>query len=157
MVGAKSWSGPSHLLFPAAACSCLLPAANCVPLCCRCCALQVPNVDGLKREEDKRAKKNWDIALHSVWGPGQKTPLVPEVFTPAGVPACSTPVLKSLAGKAGKARKKLAELGLEQEAEGERWELGYKRPWSSLSLGSGAPDRQCSCQWLAYSSLCACG
>lgn len=38
----------------------------------------------------------------------------------AGVPACSTPVLKSLAGKAGKARKKLAELGLlDHPAEGE--------------------------------------
>ena len=80
----------------------------------------MPNVEGLKREEDKRPKKNWDITLHGVWGPTDRSPLVPEVFTPAGVPACSTPVLKSLAGKAGRARKKLAELGLEQEAEGER-------------------------------------
>jgi hypothetical protein len=107
------------MALPQAAGSCA-STADCFALSLLLLLLQVPNVDGLKREEDKRAKKNWDIVLHSVWGPGQKTPLVPEVFTPAGVPACSTPVLKSLAGKAGKARKKLAELGLEQEAEGER-------------------------------------
>ncbi|EFN54804.1 hypothetical protein CHLNCDRAFT_134785 [Chlorella variabilis] len=91
---------------------------------------KIPNAMGLMGEKDKRPKKMWDIRLHSVWGQGTKSPLTPEVFTPAGedegpaappaaacVPACSTPVLKGLAGKAGKARKKLAELGLEEEAE----------------------------------------
>lgn len=74
---------------------------------------KVPNTEGLMVPgKDKKPKKMWDLKLHSVWGPDTKSPLVPEVFTPAGVPACSTPVLKSLAGKAGKARKKLAELGL---------------------------------------------
>lgn len=78
---------------------------------------KVPNVDGLKKEGDKRAKKNLDITLHGVWGPGTPSPLKPEVYTAGGVPACSTPVLKSLAGKAGKARKKLAELGLDKPGE----------------------------------------
>ncbi|PSC72198.1 DNA polymerase I chloroplastic mitochondrial [Micractinium conductrix] len=78
---------------------------------------KVPNVDGLIKEGAKRANKTIDITLHSVWGPQERTRLEPEVFTPAGVPACSTPVLKSLAGKAGKARKRLLELKLEEEAE----------------------------------------
>ncbi|KAL4452308.1 hypothetical protein ABPG75_007970 [Micractinium tetrahymenae] len=78
---------------------------------------KVPNVDGLKKEGEKRAKKNLDITLHGVWGPGMPSPLKPEVYTAGGVPACSTPVLKSLAGKAGKARKKLAELGLDKPGE----------------------------------------
>ena len=46
--------------------------------------------------------------------------VVPTCPPAAGVPACSTPVLKSLAGKAGKARKRLAELGIIKPAEGER-------------------------------------
>ena len=82
--------------------------------------LQVPNTEGLVLEGDKKAKKNLDIVLHGVWGREARSPLQPEVYTPARVPACSTPVLKALAGKAGKARRKLAELKLEQQAEGER-------------------------------------
>jgi DNA polymerase-1 len=84
---------------------------------------QVPNTMGLMGEKDKKPKKSWDIRLHSVWGPAARSPLQPEVFTPAGVPACSTPVLKALAGKAGRARKKLAELGMEELGEG-RWRGG---------------------------------
>ena len=45
---------------------------------------QVPNVDGLKGPDDKRAKKSWDITLHSAWGAGNKSPLEPEIFTPSG-------------------------------------------------------------------------
>ena len=82
--------------------------------------LQVPNTEGLVLEGDKKAKKNLDIVLHGVWGRDVRSPLQPEVYTPARVPACSTPVLKALAGKAGKARRKLAELKLEQQAEGEQ-------------------------------------
>lgn len=101
-------------------------------------------MDGLKREEDKRVKKTWEIGLHSVWGPGLRTPLEPEVFTPAGVPACSTPVLKSLAGKAGKARKKLAELGLEQEAEGEQADRGGSCVWAWGSAWGAVAQGLCS-------------
>jgi DNA polymerase-1 len=57
-----------------------------------------------------RRKKNVDITLHSVWGPGVPSPLTPEVYTPTGAPACSTPVLKALAGRPGAARRALAEL-----------------------------------------------
>ena len=46
-----------------------------------------------------------------MWSEDKPSPLEPEVFTPAGVPACSTPVLKGLAGKSGKASQKLVELG----------------------------------------------
>jgi DNA polymerase-1 len=61
-------------------------------------------------EDGKKPKKTMDVSLHSVWGPGVPSPLVPQVHTPAGIPACSTPVLKSLAGRPGRARKALAEL-----------------------------------------------
>lgn len=44
----------------------------------------MPNVDGLKKEGDKRAKKNLDITLHGVWGPGTPSPLKPEVYTAGG-------------------------------------------------------------------------
>jgi hypothetical protein len=39
---------------------------------------------GLKGPTDKRAKKSWEIRLHSVWGEGKPSPLQPEVYTPAG-------------------------------------------------------------------------
>lgn len=71
---------------------------------------KVPNQ--IEVEEDgKKPKKNMDIVLHNVWGREFPSPLEPEVFTPSGIPACSTPVLKSLAGKPGRARKALEELG----------------------------------------------
>lgn len=56
------------------------------PLLCLCPPRppQVPNVDGLIEEGKKAPKKNWDITLHSVWGPGEVTRLQPEVYTPAG-------------------------------------------------------------------------
>lgn len=63
-------------------------------------------------EDGKKPKKNMDITLHSVWGESMVSPLQPEIHTPGGLPACSTPVLKSLAGKPGKARKALVELGI---------------------------------------------
>jgi hypothetical protein len=51
----------------------------------------VPNTEGLMVPgKDKKPKKMWDLKLHSVWGPDTKSPLVPEVFTPAGEPARST-------------------------------------------------------------------
>lgn len=74
------------------------------------CAMQMPNTIGYIEEGKKRAKKNMDIELHGVWGHSAPTPLLPEVFTPAGWPACSTPVLRTLAGKPGAAKRALAEL-----------------------------------------------
>ena len=74
------------------------------------CPLQVPNVDGLIEEGKKAPKKNMDITLHGLWGNGNISRLTPEVFTPSGWPAVSTPVLRSLAGKPGVAKKALAEL-----------------------------------------------
>ena len=70
----------------------------------------MPNTIGYIEEGKKRAKKNMDIELHGVWGRSTPTPLEPEVFTPAGWPACSTPVLRMLAGKPGAAKRALAEL-----------------------------------------------
>ena len=70
----------------------------------------MPNTIGYIEEGKKRAKKNMDIELHGVWGRSTPTPLLPEVFTPAGWPACSTPVLRTLAGKPGAAKRALAEL-----------------------------------------------
>ncbi len=72
--------------------------------------MQMPNTIGYIEEGKKRAKKNMDIELHGVWGHSAPTPLLPEVFTPAGWPACSTPVLRTLAGKPGAAKRALAEL-----------------------------------------------
>jgi len=74
---------------------------------------KVPNQ--LPPEEGKKAKKNMDIILHNIWSKIQKSPLVPDIYTPSGVPACSTPVLKALAGKAGRARKALADIGAANE------------------------------------------
>lgn len=70
---------------------------------------KVPNQ--LPPEEGKKAKKNMDITLHNVWDASRPSPLKPLVYTPAGMPACSTPVLKTLAGKPGRARKALLEKG----------------------------------------------
>ena len=75
---------------------------------------KVPNQ--LPPEEGKKAKKTMEITLHNVWSRTQKSPLVPEIYTPSGVPACSTPVLKTLAGKPGRARKALADIGAASEA-----------------------------------------
>lgn len=69
---------------------------------------KVPNV--LPPEEGKKAKKNMDITIHNVWSPDSPTKLVPEIFTPAGLPGCSTQVLKTMAGKPGRARKALSKL-----------------------------------------------
>ena len=72
---------------------------------------KVPNQ--LPPEEGKKPKKNMDIDIHNVWSDGtddQPTKLVPEIFTPAGLPGCSTQVLKSMAGKPGRARKALSQL-----------------------------------------------
>ena len=67
-------------------------------------------MDGLIEEGKKAPKKNMDITLHGLWGNGNISRLTPEVFTPSGWPAVSTPVLRSLAGKPGVAKKDLAEL-----------------------------------------------
>jgi DNA polymerase I len=69
---------------------------------------KVPNV--LPPEEGKKPKKNMDITIHNVWSPDYPTKLIPEIFTPAGLPGCSTQVLKTMAGKPGRARKALAKL-----------------------------------------------
>ena len=62
-------------------------------------------------EDGKKPKKNMDITLHNIWDKTKPSPLIPEIFTPSGMPACSTPVLKQLAGKPGRARKALMEVG----------------------------------------------
>lgn len=62
-------------------------------------------------DDGKKPKKNMDITLHNVWNKMQPSPLIPEIFTPSGAPACSTQVLKQLAGKPGRARKALMDLG----------------------------------------------
>lgn len=56
------------------------------------------------------AKKQMDILIHGLWGRNIPSPLVPEVYTPSGWPAVSTPVLRGLAGKPGAAKKALADL-----------------------------------------------
>jgi DNA polymerase I len=76
---------------------------------------KVPNQ--IPPEDGKKARKTMEITLHSVWGPEKPSPLKPDVYTPGGIPGCSTPVLKALAGKPGRARKALAELGAERDAE----------------------------------------
>ena len=75
-----------------------------------CVHAQAPNVLGRIEEGKKVAKKQMDIVIHGVWGPDATSPLQPEVYTPAGWPAVSTPVLRSLAGKPGAAKKALLDL-----------------------------------------------
>ena len=75
---------------------------------------KVPNV--LPAEDGKKPKKNMDIILHNVWSKDQPTRLQPEIYTPAGLPGCSTLVLKDLAGKPGRARKALAKLTKEKQS-----------------------------------------
>ena len=75
---------------------------------------KVPNM--LPPEEGKKPKKNMDIVLHNIWGKDQPTRLQPEIFTPAGLPGCSTQVLKTMAGKPGRARKALAQVNKDREA-----------------------------------------
>lgn len=66
---------------------------------------QMPNVEGVIEEGKKVPKKNLDVSLWSLWGQNIASPLVPEIHTPTGWPATSTPVMRSLAGKPGAARK----------------------------------------------------
>ncbi|KAK9818799.1 hypothetical protein WJX74_001704 [Apatococcus lobatus] len=73
-------------------------------------AFKADNLDGIIEEGKKAAKKHIEFELHGVWGPEKDSPLQPEQVTPTGWPAVSVPVLRSLAGKAGAARKALAEL-----------------------------------------------
>ena len=72
--------------------------------------VQTANVDGFIEEGKKVARKHIEFELHGVWGPNKKSPLKPEQVTPTGWPAVSVPVLRSLAGKPGTARKALSEL-----------------------------------------------
>lgn len=65
---------------------------------------------GRIEEGKKVAKKQMDIIIHGLWGPTTTSPLVPEVYTPSGWPAVSTPVLRGLAGKPGAAKKALLEI-----------------------------------------------
>ncbi|BDA48148.1 probable DNA polymerase I at C-terminar half [Coccomyxa sp. Obi] len=71
---------------------------------------KAPNVLGRKEEGKKVAKKQMDITIHGLWGPGMASPLKPEVYTPSGWPAVSTPVLRGLAGKPGAAKRALLEI-----------------------------------------------
>ena len=69
----------------------------------------MPNTEGYIEEGKKVAKKNRDIMLHGLWGEHDPSPLTPEIYTATGWPAVSTPVLRSLAGKPGAAKKALLE------------------------------------------------
>ncbi|KAK9839857.1 hypothetical protein WJX81_006741 [Elliptochloris bilobata] len=71
---------------------------------------KVPNDSGVIEEGRKLPKKQVGITLWGAWGRGVPCPLVPDVYTPSGWPAVSTPVLRALAGKPGAAKKALAEL-----------------------------------------------
>lgn len=70
---------------------------------------QAPNVLGRIEEGKKIAKKQMDIVIHGLWGADAQSPLTPEVYTASGWPAVSTPVLRSLAGKPGAAKRALLE------------------------------------------------
>ena len=67
-------------------------------------------MNGVIEEGRKVPKKNIDITLWGLWGRGRESRLKPEVVTPSGWPAVSTPVLRSLAGKPGLAKKELDKL-----------------------------------------------
>ena len=71
---------------------------------------QMPNLLGTIEEGKKRAKKTIDVELWGVWGQGVQCPLTPEVYTPSGWPASATPVLRTLAGKPGAAKRALKEM-----------------------------------------------
>jgi DNA polymerase-1 len=93
---------------------------------------KVPNM--LPPEEGKKPKKNMDITIHNVWSPDQPTKLVPEIYTPAGLPACSTQVLKSMAGKPGRARKALSKLTKDRKSGEEGIEsvrMDFDDTWST--------------------------
>ena len=79
--------------------------------------LQAPNVNNIILEGAKRAKKNIDIALWGLWGRGKDSRLTPDVYTPSGWPAVSTPILRGMAGKPGAAKRALQEM--EGQSDGE--------------------------------------
>ena len=74
------------------------------------CVWQALNVLGRMEDGKKAAKKQMDITIHGLWGPDVASPLAPDVYTPSGWPAVSTPVLRALAGRAGAAKRALLEL-----------------------------------------------
>lgn len=93
---------------------------------------KVPNM--LPAEEGKKAKKNMDITIHNVWSADFPTKLVPEIYTPAGLPGCSTQVLKSMAGKPGRARKALSKLSRDRKIDEEGIEsvrMDFDETWST--------------------------
>ena len=98
---------------------------------------KVPNV--LPAEDGKKPKKNMDIELHNVWSKDQPTRLPPEVYTPAGLPGCSTQVLKSLAGKPGRARKALAQLNKDRETGGAGLEA-LRTDFEDITLDTWSTD-----------------
>ncbi|KAK9806725.1 hypothetical protein WJX72_000669 [[Myrmecia] bisecta] len=71
---------------------------------------KIPNVGGFIEDGKKAAKKTRDITLWGVWGRNVPPRVKPELFTPAGWPASSGPVLRMLAGKPGAAKRKLLEM-----------------------------------------------
>jgi len=75
---------------------------------------KMPNTEGFIEEGKKKPKKTRDIELWGLWGKDVESPLKPEVYTGAGWPAVSTPVLRQLAGKPGAA---LQALGVMEEAQ----------------------------------------
>ncbi len=100
--------------------------------------VQVPNDLGFIEEGRKAPKKQMGITLWGAWGRDAPCPLRPDVFTPAGWPAVSTPVLRALAGKPGAAKNALAELDGADTAVPE----GGARPGPAGGCASRRPARE---------------
>lgn len=98
--------------------------------------MQVPNVAGRIEEGKKAPKKNMAITLFGLWGRNRESPLLPEVYTPSGWPAVSTPVLRSLAGKPGVAKAALDQLrGAVSGNEGGELSSPHRERTSTLASG----------------------
>ncbi len=111
---------------------------------------QVPNDLGLIEEGRKAPKKQMGITLWGAWGRDAPCPLRPDVFTPAGWPAVSTPVLRALAGKPGAAKYALAELDGADTAVPE----GGARPGPAGGRASRRPARERRAGWAGALPAC---
>ena len=99
---------------------------------------------GFIEEGKKVAKKQMELTLHGLWGPGVASPLRAEIFTASGAPAVSTPVLRSLAGKPGAAKKALLELE-GQDASADSSDLFDGAPPCCLCPCARTPSLQFCC------------
>jgi hypothetical protein len=65
----------------------------------------------------EKPKKNKEVILHGIWGPGVKGKLKPDELTATNAAPVSIKVLRSLAGKGGAARKALDQMLKEEELD----------------------------------------